>query len=356
MTSVLTIALAGDVYPVRRFPTPLSEPVDAVLQGLRAADVAIGDFEIPLTRRGEPMEKLLTIRADPEVAADLPALGFDVMTLANNHCVDYGWQGLQDTMSALEGAGVRPVGAGATLSDAVRPVVVERRSMRVGVLAFSCLLPTGMAAADNRPGIAPIHVETSYEIDPYYQMEEPGDPRVVNVRTRVRDQDRAFAEECIRRCQNEVDFLVVSIHWGFGSGELLADYQQPLGRALIDAGADVVHGHHPHAIHPIEFYHGKAILYGSGTLLGQQVFLDASPQVKELWAEMSPDSYVACLDVEPGGRYAVRVIPTSMNTERLPELATGEAFNRVQERLGRLSARHGVAVNVVDGELRVAPR
>ena len=71
---------------------------------------------------------------------------------------------------------------------------------------------------------------------------------------------------------------------------------------------------------------------------------------------MSPDSYVACLDVEPGGRYAVRVIPTSMNTERLPELATGEAFNRVQERLGRLSARHGVAVKVVDGELRVAPR
>lgn len=356
MTAGLTIALAGDVYPVRRFVQPHPEPVEAILNEIRGADIAIGDFEIPLTRRGSPMEKLLTIRADPEMARDVPSLGFDIFTVANNHCVDYGWAGLQDTMSALDGAGVRPVGAGATLAEAVRPVVVESQSMRVGVLAFSCLLPTGMAADENRPGIAPIHVETSYEVDPYYQMEEPGDPRVVQVRTQVKDHDLGFAEDCVRQCRANVDFLVVSIHWGFGSGELLADYQQPLGHALIEAGADVVHGHHPHAIHPIEFYREKAILYGSGTLVGQQIFLDASAQVQELWAEMSTDTYVAYLDVEPSGSYGVRIVPASMNAERLPEKASDEVFERVRKRLERLSEPYGAALSASGGDLRVIPR
>ena len=68
---------------------------------------------------------------------------------------------------------------------------------RVGIIAFSCLTPTGMAAAPDRPGISALHVETAYEIDPWYQMEEPGDPSVVRIRTRVRDADLAKAERLV---------------------------------------------------------------------------------------------------------------------------------------------------------------
>ena len=358
MTDSFTVALTGDVLPARRLLAdgrPVCAAAEPVLDLLRSADVAIGNFEMPLTRRGEPKEKLLNIRAEPEVADDLHMLGFDCLTVANNHTVDYGWAGLSDTITALRSTGVQTIGAGMTLAEASRPAIIEANGRRVGVLAFSCLLPTGAAAAPDRAGLSPIHVETSYEIDSYYQMEEPGDPSVVKIRTRVRDRDLAFAEECVRRCRAEVDFLVASIHWGFGSGEALADYQQPLGRALLDAGADIVHGHHPHAIHAVEFYRGKAILYSLGTLIGQQIFLDASPQVKQLWSEMSPDGYVASLRVEADGSYRLRATPTILNADRLPERATGPAFERVSERLRRLSAPHQADVVVDDGDMAITP-
>ena len=358
MPDPFTIALTGDVLPTRRLLAsgrPVCAAAEPVLDLLRSADIAIGNFEMPLTRRDEPMEKLLNIRAEPEVADDLHMLGFDCLTVANNHSVDYGWQGLSDTMTALQSAGAQTIGAGVTLEEASRPAIIEAKGRRIGVLAFSCLLPTGAAAAPDRAGLSPIHVETSYEIDSYYQMEEPGDPSVVKIRTRVRDRDLAFAEQCVRRCRAEVDFLVASIHWGYGSGELLADYQQPLGHALIDAGADIVHGHHPHAVHAVEFYRGKALLYSLGTLIGQQIFLDASEQVKQLWSEMSPDGYVALLRVEADGSYRLRATPTTLNADRLPERATGPAFERVTERLRRLSLAHQADVVVVDGEIAIAP-
>jgi poly-gamma-glutamate capsule biosynthesis protein CapA/YwtB (metallophosphatase superfamily) len=345
MTPV-TIALTGDILPTRPLLAERAAPspgVEEVLAVLRDHDVAVGNFEMPLTSRGEPREKLLAIRANPYVGRDHAVLGLDVATVANNHSLAYGWEGHVDTKDALVEAGFRPIGAGLTLAEAARPAVVDVAGTRVGVLAFSCLLPTGAAAANGRRGLNPIHVETSYEIDSYYQMEEPGDPSVVTVRTRVRPEDQAFAESCIRRLRRDVDALVVSLHWGFGSGEQLADYQQPLGRALIDAGADVVHGHHPHAVHPVEIYRGKPIFYGLGTLVGQQTFLDASPAVRRLWEAMSPDGCVALLDIE-GEECAVRALPTSLNLERLAQPARGEKFERIVERLRRLCAGHGTEV------------
>ena len=358
MAETLTLALTGDVLPTRRLLAdgrPACPAAEPVLELLRSADVAIGNFEMPLTRNGEPKEKLLNIRADPEVADDLPMLGFDCLTVANNHSVDYGWRGLSDTMTALRGAGVQTIGAGESLEVAARPAIIEAKGWRVGVVAFSCLLPTGSAAAPDRAGLSPIHVETSYEIDSYYQMEEPGDPSVVKIRTRVRERDLAFAEQCVRQCRAKVDFLVASVHWGYGSGELLADYQQPLGRALIDAGADIVHGHHPHAVHAVEFYGGKAILYSLGTLIGQQTFLDASEQVKQLWAGMSPDGYVASLQVEADGSYRLRATPTTLNADRMPERTDGSAFERVSERLRRLSLPHQADVIVGKDDLAILP-
>jgi poly-gamma-glutamate capsule biosynthesis protein CapA/YwtB (metallophosphatase superfamily) len=358
MAHALTMALTGDVLPTRRLLAdgrpvcPASEPA---LDLLRSADVTIGNFEMPLTRHSEPKEKILNIRAEPEVAEDIPMLGFNCLTVANNHSVDYGWQGLTDTMTALRSAGVQTIGAGETLEEAARPAIIEVNGFRIGVVAFSCLLPAGSAAAPDRAGLSPIHIETSYEINSYYQMEEPGEPAVVNVRTRVRKQDQAFAEQCIRQCRAEVDFLVASIHWGYGSSELLADYQQPLGRALIDAGANIVHGHHPHAVHAAEFYDGKAILYSLGTLIGQQTFLDASEQVKQLWSEMSPDGYVALLDIEDDGSYRLHAKPTTLNADRLPERATGTAFERVSERLHRLSLPHQADVIGGPDGLEISP-
>ncbi|CAN5765787.1 CapA family protein [soil metagenome] len=354
----LRIALTGDVLPARALAdagTAQLHAAEPLFELLRNSDLAIGNFEMPLTARGAPLEKLLNIRADASLAQDLPAMGFDLLNVANNHTVDYGWDGLSDTIEAIGSVGVKTVGAGIDLRAASAPSCFEVNGVRVGVLAWSALLPTGMAATMSRPGLAPLHVDTGYEVDAYYQMEEPGDPSAVRIRTRVRDADRDNAVASIKALRAEVDVLVATVHWGFGSGEELAEYQQPLAEALIDAGADIVHGHHPHAVHAIGFHRGKPILYSLGTFIGQQIFLPAGDKVQALWAGMSADGYVATVDFDAEGDLSVHVTPTTLNTDRLPEVAVGTDFERIVARLQRLSRPHGAQVIANGQDVLVRP-
>ncbi len=150
-----------------------------------------------------------------------------------------------------------------------------------------------------------------------------------------RPTDLTFAVDVVRRLRAQCEFLIVSLHWGFGSGEALAEYQGPLGAALIDAGADVIHGHHPHAVHAIGAHRGKPILFGMGTFMAQQFFLNSGPAAQALRAGMSPDGYVALVDVEADNRLSVRVVPTTLDDDHLPTLASGTAFDRIAERLVR---------------------
>ena len=338
-----SIALSGDIVPTRPLTAPPAS-ARAVYDLIHGSDFSVGNFEMPLTDRGARVQKLLNIVAPASLAEDVPVLGFDVLTIANNHAVDYGWEGLLDTRNGLEAAGIAVVGAGATRDAAACLHVSAVQGQRIGVIAFSCLTPTGMSASADRPGLSPIHVQTSYEIDPWYQMEEPGDPSVVRIRTEVRPDDLAWATAAIATAKATCDLLIVTIHWGFGSGEALAEYQLPLGRALIDAGADIVHGHHPHAIHGIGFHAGKPIFFGAGTFIGQQIFLDASPQVRTLWAGMSPDGYVALLDWADGSIAGIALHPTTLDAARLPLLADGDIADRIAERLERLSAPLGAVI------------
>jgi poly-gamma-glutamate synthesis protein (capsule biosynthesis protein) len=327
-----------------------AKEIFGILEGM---DYAVGNFEMPLTDRGNAVEKLLNIRAHPAIGGSLSVLGLNLVSVANNHSVDYGWEGLAQTVEVLRASGLRVVGAGRNINEAQEPEVAVVKGKKIGVIAFSCLLPTGMAASSHRPGISPIHVNTSYEVDPYYQMEEPGDISVVRVRTQARDSDLSVATSAITTLKKHCDVVIVTIHWGFGSGDDLAEYQMPLARRLIDGGADIIHGHHPHAIHAISFYKGKPILFSLGTLVGQQVFLDASPAIKTLWAGMSPDGYVAAITVLDRDRMTIELTPTTLDADRLPIIAKGAVFNRIQERLSRLSAPHGVLIEKHGAILRV---
>jgi len=248
---------------------------------------------------------------------------------------------------------VHVIGAGPTRREAAAPVIERVAGRRVGVIAFSCLTPAGMDAADERPGIASIRIDTAYQIDAVYQMEEPGDPSAVKIRTHAQPDDLAFAVDAVRRLRSQCDLLIVSMHWGYGSGETLAEYQAPLGAALIDAGADIVHGHHPHAVHAIGAHRGKPILFGLGTFMAQQFFLNSGAAARALRAGMSPDGYVALIDVEPDDRLGVRVVPTTLDADYTPKLAEGAAFDRISERLSRLSAAHGVSIDFSAGQGRV---
>ncbi|HEY0448232.1 CapA family protein [Actinophytocola sp.] len=349
--SGFSLAAVGDLVPSRRLPAELSTGFKATADYLSTADVTFGDLEIPLSTGGAPREKWITFRASPDLAEDLAGLRFDVLSLANNHSLDYGPEALFDTMRELDAVEVRHLGAGRDLAASGEPVVIDVNGVSVGFLAWSCLLPTGAAASDTRPGLAPLHVHTAYELDAYLVMEEPGNPPVV--RTRIDEADLARAVESITALRDEVDFLVVSVHWGYGAGENLAEYQRPLGHAIVDAGADVVLGNHVHAIHGVEVYRGKAILYSPGNFIAQQPREGLSEGAIAILDEMSRDGYLAWLDVAPGGGYTLRLVPVTGNADGLPEVVDGPDWERIAERIERLSARLGTPVSRDGGYVTV---
>ncbi len=108
----LTVALAGDIIPARPL-TPASESAEQVYALVGGADIAIGNLEMALTDESTPVRKLVTRRASPSIARDIYMLGFDVLSVANNHTVDFGWPGLLETSTALAAGGVRVIGGGA---------------------------------------------------------------------------------------------------------------------------------------------------------------------------------------------------------------------------------------------------
>lgn len=350
----LSILAVGDLVPSRRlFPggQPASRGFGETVDLIHSVDIAFGDLEIPLTTKGHPREKFIAFRADPAIAADLKTAGFDVLCLANNHSLDYSYEGLYETMARLEAQGIKHHGAGQNLDAALAPVIVEVKGRKVGFLAFSALLPTGGAASKDRPGLAPVHVHVAYEVNPFTEMEEPGNPP--RVRTWVDADDLKFAQETVRKLRGQVDFLVVSAHIGYGAGDELADYEQPLCRALIDAGADVIFGNHVHALHGIEVYQGKVILYSPGNFIAQQPREGASPEIIALYDDMKPDGYAAVVEVAADGTYSVEITPTSTNKDGLPEVAHGEAARRIQEHLVRLSAKLDTTLAVRGEKLAV---
>jgi poly-gamma-glutamate capsule biosynthesis protein CapA/YwtB (metallophosphatase superfamily) len=352
----ISIATIGDLMPgpPGLFPggASVSEGLGRVVEVFAAADVAVGNIDSVLSTRGYPREKLITLRREPAVAEDLAKIGFDVISVANNHGTDYGEVGLFDTIEALEGAGVRAVGGGKDLAEATAPVIVERNGWRIGVTAWTACLPTGAAAGPGRPGLAPLHVSTSYEVNPLLLMEEPA--TVPTVRSQVDEADLDAARGVLSRLRDEVDFIVVLVHWGGGLSEGLAEYQRPLGHAFIDAGADVVVGAHPHRVLGIESYEGKAIMYSGGTLIDQMDRSIVPEDLRPILDMVSPDSFIATLDIAPDGGYGLRVTPVTVDGDGVPMPAEGDAFDRIAERLVRLSAELGTEVRIAERELVVA--
>jgi poly-gamma-glutamate capsule biosynthesis protein CapA/YwtB (metallophosphatase superfamily) len=350
----ITVLAVGDLVATNR----LLDGDSAVTAGLEAwktlfadADIVFGDLEAPLSLRGHPREKVITFRANPEIGRDLATLGFKVLSLANNHSLDYGNEALMDTIETLRANGVSTVGAGINLDAAMEPFIADLRGHRLGFMAFSCLLPVGAAAARDRPGIAPIHVHTSYEIDSYSLMEQPGIPAVV--RTWADPNDLQQAVSSIKELRSRVDFLAASIHWGQGSAEEISEYQRPLAHALIDAGTDIVFGQHVHTVQGVEAYKGKAIMYSPSGFISQQPREGISELAKAIYAEMSPDGYVARIEIGTGEDYSLDLIPFTTGPEGLPEGVRGSVFSTIAQRLQRLSRALGTRLEVGKESIRV---
>lgn len=245
----------GDVAPYRDDPASIFEPVKDVIG---RADIAFCQLEINLSRRGTPLPQArLAMRADPETARAIREAGFSIVSFASNHCMDWGRDAFSDTIEALKAQGLSVIGVGQNIDEARRPAIVECKGTRLAFLSYNSILPYGYWAEPDRPGCAPMRGLTLYE---QIEHDQPGTPCRIHTFPHREDLEAMVAD--IQRAKAEADLIVLSLHWGIHFiPAIIADYQREVARAAIDAGADLILGHHAHILKGAEVYNGKVIFY-----------------------------------------------------------------------------------------------
>lgn len=251
----VTLLGCGDVGPLHEPMAAYAELAKPVLAG---ADVRFGQVERVYSDRGSLQLHSggAHSRVRPHMASVFTDCGFDVVSLASNHAMDWGEDALLDTAALLRDKGMRVIGAGKDLQEARRPAVVERNGVKVAFLAYCSILQTGYAAGHDRAGIAPLRAHTYYESFDY-QAGVP--PRVVTV---PYEEDLAGLIEDVTAAKQAADVVVLSLHWGIHFiPRLIADYQVTVANAAFRAGADLILGHHAHTPKAIGVHQGKACFY-----------------------------------------------------------------------------------------------
>lgn len=220
-----------------------SYPFGPLIERTRAADLVFVNLECAITphaTRYAGPEKAFYFRANSRAIDVLQHAGVDLVSLANNHVLDAGEQGLADTIDLLDEAGIAHAGAGKTLAEASRPAIVEHDDLRFGLLAY-CDHQADFAAGDTEPGIRYIDVDV---------------PETANM---LADEVAALA--------SDVDCLVVAMHWQPNWAPYIEPTYRSLARRLVDAGADVVWGHSPHHFQGVEWIGDSVVLYSTGDLV-----------------------------------------------------------------------------------------
>jgi poly-gamma-glutamate synthesis protein (capsule biosynthesis protein) len=313
------------------------------VEKLAECDLRIGNLEMPVSERGYKVRKYSNLRSHPSVLPSVVEMGFQAVSLANNHMMDYGPEALQDTLKFVSEAGIAHTGAGASLDQAMSPLTLEAGSAKVGFLSFASTLPMESDAGVGKPGIAPIRVGFSFEVDANLMAEQPG--TMPQVHSWTDPDDRAHACDAVAELRKTVDFVAVALHWGVPNywlspyQGLLTQYQPVLGHALIDAGADAIIGHHSHSLHPIEVYKGKPIFYSLGNFLfeGARGF-------------MEPESIIARFDFEQGWD----LVPLMLDPDGFPALADADQADAVLNLLSDMSQVFGDPVRKQNGVGRLA--
>jgi poly-gamma-glutamate synthesis protein (capsule biosynthesis protein) len=195
-------------------------------------------------------------RLKPHMASVFSDAGFNVVSLASNHAMDWGPHALLDTIDVLNDLGMQVVGAGRNIHEARKPAVLEMNGVRVAVLAFCSILNEDYWAGPRRAGIAPLRVHTYYETFDH----QPGVPP--KVATAPFEEDLLAMLDEISKAKHAADVVVLSLHWGVHYvPRLIADYQPAVAEAAFAAGADLILGHHAHVPKAIAVHDGKVCFY-----------------------------------------------------------------------------------------------
>ena len=212
---------------------------------LAEADMSFINLEGDVSDVGRNVGSKYSFRMDPVVIPVMKAAGIDIVSFANNHVGDWSKEAFDDTRARLTENEIEYTGAGDTKSEAEKPVIFEHNGNTIGYLGFTDVGPDWLAATEKSSGIL-----------------LASDPRFTDI---------------IEEASKEAPFLVVSVHWG-DEYKPANDRQKALAHKAIDAGADLIIGHHPHVIEESEWYNGKYIIYSLGNLIFDQYFSDETMQ------------------------------------------------------------------------------
>ena len=280
----ITVLAVGDVCVNRKDPDSIFAYVAPTIQ---SADAAFCQLETTFSEKGFPLPQArVPGRAHPANAPSIKKAGFNVVSFASNHALDFGTEALFDTVEVMKKTGVELFGVGKNLQEARKPYLLNCKGTKIAFLTYNSILPIGYWATVDRPGCSPMRGYTLYE---QVEHDQPGTPARVHSFANA-DDKKAMVED-IKKVKGQVDVVIVSMHWGihFTEGQI-AMYQKEVGYEAIDAGADLILGHHAHILKPIEIYKGKLIFYSLGNFAFDAPYpeeLLSSPRWKELM-ELNP--------------------------------------------------------------------
>lgn len=286
-------------------------------------DARIINLETSITRSEAFWpEKGINYRMHPGNIGCLTAPQIDCCCLANNHVLDWGHAGLEETLQTLDDAGILHTGAGSNAADAGAPAVIEVPG-KGRVLAFSYGMPSSgvpaeWGATNRRPG--------------------------VNFLQRATDEAAATIASDIRRLKAEGDVAVASIHWGSNWGYELREQEIRFAHRLIDGGVDIVHGHSSHHVKTVELYRNGLVLYGCGDFLNDYEGIEGYEEFRSDLTLM----YLVTVDPSKRRPIEAQLIPMQVARFRLNH-ASQQDSEWLCQRLSELGARRGTSFRISDG-------
>lgn len=298
-TGKVVLHFTGDVTLANHFERHVDNNLEYAFSKIKwfaDADISMVNLENPLTSRGAPVEKQFTFRARPQYSKILKDAGVDIVTLANNHIYDYGPIGLNDTLEKLLADSIYFIGAGRNINEARHPVIFYIKGLKIAYFAYYGT----HKHSDSHPAV--------------------GDSSGTALR------QLPIIKEDIEKFRTKVDYVIVNFHWGIEKAEYPGQDQIYFAHSVIDYGADIIVGHHPHVLQGIEKYKGKIIAYS----LGNFIFGGNSRKMY--------DTAILKIELKKKKDIAVSVIPIKVNYWQ-PQLLNGKKGQSVINSIKKISAK-----------------
>ncbi len=295
----VTLLVVGDIMLSRSVASAIKKagdvgyPFAETRDLLHSADIVFANLETSITAGRDINPGEMTFRADPKTVESMKVAGVTIVSLANNHVPNFGAKGILDTVSFLDAAGIAHAGAGKDDVAASASAIVERGGVRFAFLAFNDadVVPASYGAAPNHPG------------------------------TILMDSEKMA--EAVTDARKHADIVAVSMHSGIEYTRLPNEHQTTFAHAAIDAGADIVIGHHPHVVQTMEIYKGKPILYSLGNFIFDQD-----------WSEDTKKGLAVRIIFGANGAERLEFIPIYIAKTGQPIIASDAARDEVLTRLG----------------------